>query len=114
MKDTRNKGIYIKLTQREIDLIDEKMKYAGIRNRSGFIRKMAIDGLMIQLDMPELNEISRLLKITSNNANQIAKRANETGSIYGEDVAEVKLKLEDIRLEFGQLLQALSKLQSQH
>ena len=113
MEDKRNKGIYIKLTQREIDLIEEKMKHASIRNRSGFIRKMAIDGLIIQLDMPELSEISRLLKITSNNANQIAKRANETGSIYGEDVAEVMSKLEDIRLKFGDLLQSLSKLQGQ-
>ena len=113
MEDKRNKGIYIKLTQREIDLIDDKIKHKNIRNRSGFIRKMAIDGLIVQLDMPELSEISRLLKITSNNANQIAKRANETGSIYGEDVADVKSNLEEIRLEFGQLLQSLAKLQSQ-
>ena len=113
MDDKRNKGIYLKLTQNEIDMIAEKMKNANILNRSGFIRKMAIDGLVIHLDMVELNEISRLLKITSNNVNQIAKRANETGSIYGEDVADVTVKLENIRLQFGALLQSLSKLQGQ-
>ncbi len=111
MTEKRDKGIYIKMTQEELDAIDEKMANANIHNRSGFIRKMAIDGLLIQLDMPELKEIGRLLGITANNVNQIAKKANETDNIYGDDIADVSDKFDDIRRQFGELLQALAKLQ---
>ena len=74
----------------------EKMKQAGIKNMSAYIRKMAIDGYVIRLDTSELSEISRLLRINSNNLNQIAKRANETGSIYINDIKELKVQQDEI------------------
>lgn len=82
----------------------------GIRNTSAYLRKMAIDGYVINLDIKQLNEISRLLRITSNNVNQMAKRANETGSIYETDVADVKNQLESIKADFGEVMKSLSKL----
>ena len=64
---------------------------------SAYIRKMAIDGYVIRLDTSDLREISRLLSINSNNLNQIAKRANETGSIYIKDINELKDQQEEIQ-----------------
>ncbi len=86
--------IWIKPEHRK--LIEKKMKQAGIRNMSAYIRKMAIDGYVIRLDTSDLREISRLLSINSNNLNQIAKRANETGSIYIKDINELKDQQEEI------------------
>ena len=51
---------------------------------------MAIDGYLIQMDLSDVKEAVRLLGITSSNMNQYAKKANETGNIYREDIAELK------------------------
>ena len=101
--------VWIKPEERK--LIEKRMKEAGIRNMSAYIRKMAIDGYVIRLDLSDLKEVSRLMGINSNNLNQYAKKANETGSIYlndirilqdqhekiWEELREIKLKLASIR-----------------
>ena len=93
------------------ELIKRRMDEAGIRNMSAYIRKMAIDGYVIRLDLKDVKEVSRLMGINSNNLNQYAKKANETGSIYlknikvlqeqhekiWEELREIKLKLANIR-----------------
>ena len=68
------------------DIVRRKMKEAGINNMAAYIRKMAIDGYVVRLDLSDVKEVSRLLRINTNNINQYAKRANETGSIYAEDI----------------------------
>jgi hypothetical protein len=110
MDDKRNKGLYIKFTQEELDEIQDRMMDCNIKNRSGYIRKMALGGLIVNLNLPPIYEISRLLSITSNNVNQIAKVAHSTGNIYLEDVQDVTSKLEQIRLQFGELLEELTQL----
>lgn len=110
MIEQRNKGIYIKFTQHELGLLKQKMDNAKIKNRSGFIRKMAIDGYVIQLDIKELKEVSRLLGITANNVNQLAKVANSTGNIYQQDIEEVDSNLKEIRVLFGEMLKQLSRI----
>ena len=65
------------------------MAQLGTSNLSAYLRKMAIDGLIVKLDMPELREMISLLRRSSNNLNQIAKRMNETGRVYDTDIREV-------------------------
>lgn len=110
MEEQRNKGLYIKFTQHELELLKQKMDNANIKNRSGFIRKMAIDGYVIQLDIKELKEISRLLSITANNVNQIAKVANSTGNVYVQDIEGLDSNLKEIRVLVGEILTQLSKI----
>ena len=82
--------IFLKITPEDRMRIREKMDEAGVTNMSAFIRKMAIDGYVIKLDLTDIKEVSRLLRINSNNINQYAKRANETGNIYLEDIKEIQ------------------------
>lgn len=58
------------------------MALTGITHPSAYLRKMAMDGYIINLDLSDLKELVRLSRINSNNLNQYAKKANETGSIY--------------------------------
>lgn len=58
------------------------MARIGVTNQEAFLRKMALDGLVIKLDLPELKQMISLLRYTSNNINQIAKRLNESGRAY--------------------------------
>ena len=77
------------VTPHEQDLIRQKMAQLGTSNLSAYLRKMAIDGLIVKLDMPELREMISLLRRSSNNLNQMAKRMNETGRVSDTDIREV-------------------------
>ena len=91
-----SEAIYIKIKPNEKEKIREKMKEAGIKNMSAYIRKMAIDGYVIRLDLSDLNEVARLLHINSNNLNQYAKQANTNGSIYYGDIQNLKRQHEEL------------------
>lgn len=86
----------LRLAQKEKDRIREKMDEAGIRNMSAYVRKMALDGICVKLDLEDVRELSVLLRRCSNNLNQYAKRANETGSIYAADIADLQARLDEI------------------
>ena len=81
----RNIRISVRLTEEEHRLLKEKMARIGVTNQEAFLRKMALDGLVIRLDLPELKQMISLLRYTSNNINQIAKRLNESGRAYDTD-----------------------------
>ncbi len=72
------------------------MKCLGTDNLSGYIRKMAIDGMVIKIDIAELKEICTLLRYSGNNLNQIAKRLNENRQVYSEDIQDIKNMLGNI------------------
>ena len=92
----RTHPIYLLVTEHERDLIAKKMNHAGIRNMGAYIRKQAIDGLVIRLDLSDVREMVWLLRVTSNNMNQIAMRANETRSIYEADISELKSRYDGL------------------
>ena len=68
--------------------------------------------MVVNLNIQQLDEIGKLLRIASNNVNQIAKRVNSGGGAYREDVAKMNSQLETIRTNFGQILHELSKLRN--
>ena len=94
----------------ERDIVRRKMEEAGIRNMAAYIRKMAIDGYVIRLDLSDVKEVARLLRINSNNLNQYTKRANETGSIYLEDIKELKFQQEKLIELMRGILQRLATI----
>ena len=69
-------------------MIDRRMAQTGIKNRRAYLLKMAVDGRVIHVELESVREMVRLLSNATNNINQIAKRANETGSIYAADLDE--------------------------
>ena len=86
--------------EEEKEIILKKMKMIDINNMGEYMRRMAIYGYMVEVDMQPLNELTTQLKRIGNNVNQLTKRANETSNIYiddiekiGEDVAEIKKQM---------------------
>ena len=77
---------------------------------SAFIRKMSIDGYVINLEIPELAECEKLLRYISNNANQIARTLNSSGAVYPEDVGDICAKQDKANRLFGEILEQLSRL----
>jgi len=112
MAKEKTTGFFFKMSPEESELFEERMAQTGIRNKSAFIRKMCIDGHVIRYDSELLNEIGRLLRITANNGNQIARRVNSGGEAYREDVAEMNEQLTEIRLLYGEALTLLTNIGS--
>ncbi len=100
----------IRLTTEELKKIEERMKSAGIKNMSVFLRKMALGGYVIVLDLSELEEVERLMRINANNLNQYTKRANETGSIYLEDIKEIQEQQEKLWNVLREISRKLSNI----
>ena len=90
MSNTRNRQFLLKLSDHEYEMIRKKMEQCGVRNMSAFIRKMAIDGLVVELDMPAFKEMLKLLNRTAANVNQIAIHCNTFGGISGKDLQELR------------------------
>ena len=95
-KEKRSAQLHILISEQEMDKIRERMAQTGITNTSAFIRKMAIDGYVINLDLSEVRELTRLLRICSNNLNQYARKAHETGSIYAVDIADLQSRMDGL------------------
>ena len=91
--------------------IRTRMQEAGVKNMSAFIRKMTLDGYIVRLDLSDVKEVIRLLRINSNNINQYAKKANATGSIYLEDIKVVQEQQEELWKLMKEILQRLSAIQ---
>lgn len=98
------------VTPEERDQIEAKMAQLGTNNMSAYLRKIAIDGYVVQLDLPELREMVSLLRRSSNNLNQLARRANETGRIYPEDLADIRQNRAQLWESAKEILRVLSKL----
>ena len=90
------------------DIVRRKMKEAGINNMAAYIRKMAIDGYVVRLDLSDVKEVSRLLRINANNINQCAKRANETGYIFYGEIKRIQTQQEQLWMMMKAIMQRLS------
>ena len=95
------------VTEDELAQIQRRMAEAGIRNMSAYIRKMALDGYCLNLDLPQLRRMAYLLQMCSNNLNQYAKVANENGRVYAADMEDLRQRLDEL-IDIGR--QILSKL----
>ena len=108
----RNRPVQVKfrVTPEERKMTDRRMEQAGISNMAAYLRKMAIDGYVVKLELPELRDFISLLRRTSNNFNQIARRVNSTGRIYADDIAEMKNLLEQIWEADNRILEKLASI----
>ena len=107
--DGRKRTVQIKfrVTEAERDLILEKMKLVPTRNMAAYLRKIAIDGYIIQIDHADIKAMTAEIQKIGVNVNQIARRVNATGNAYQEDIEEIKGVLAEIwRLQRLSLLKA--------
>lgn len=98
------------MSEQEVELVKGRMAELGITNLSAYLRKMAVDGYIIHLDMSDIQEMIRLLRICSNNLNQYARRANEAGSIYAADVEDLRTRLDGLWDGMDKLLRKFANI----
>ena len=103
----RKERLEIKLTEEEKALFEEKRKLAKCRNMSHFIRKCVLEKEIYQVDLEPFRDLQGLLRGATNNINQIAKRVNQTGIIYKDDIQDMKKEIEHFSKELWQIYSLL-------
>ena len=106
----REHRLFIRVTNEERNRILDKMYGMGIRSLSAYIRKMALDGYCLYLDLKELRRMAYLLQMCSNNLNQYAKCANESGQVYAADLEDLRTRLDELISIGKQILAKLADL----
>ena len=91
-------------------MIRERMASLGVTSLGAYFRKMSINGCHINLDLSDVRELVSLLRRCSNNLNQIAKRANETRSIYETDIEDLRRQYDTLWEAANGILTGLAKI----
>ena len=109
-KRKREVQLNFRVSPEELALIEQKMAQLGTTNLEAYLRKMALDGYVVRLELPELKELVSLMRYSSNNLNQLARRAHETGRIYDADLEDISRRQEALWDGVHQVLTQLAKL----
>ena len=107
----REVQLKFRVTPEERALIEQKMAQLGTTNMAAYLRKMAIDGFVVNLELPELGELVSLLRRSSNNLNQLTRRVHETGRFYDADLEELRQSHEQLWDAAQNILTSLAKIQ---
>ena len=110
MSDRRDQQLHFRVSKPELERIRNKMESSGILSIGSYLRKMALDGYCLHLDLPQLRRMAYLLQMCSNNLNQYAKRANECGKIYDADMEDLRPRLDELISIGKQILSRLAEL----
>ena len=108
----RKRGVQLnfRVSEEELAAIESKMEQLGIFNREAYLRKMALDGYAVRLDLPELKELLSLLRRHSSNLNQLVRRANTTGRVYEADLADIAKRQEQLWESVREVLNQLASI----
>ena len=110
-KRKRTVPLLFYVSEQEREMIDAKMEQYGTSNLSAYLRKMAIDGFVVNLELPELGELVSLLRRSSNNLNQLTRRVHETGRFYDADLEDLRQGQERLWDAAQKILTSLAKIQ---
>ena len=95
-KRVRSIPVMFYVNRAETDMIAEKMKQLDTENKSAYLRRMAINGYVVKINFADINAHAAQLQKIGNNANQLVKRMNQTGSLYTAEAAEIQRLMADI------------------
>ena len=105
-KRRRSVHLHVMVTPEELEQIHERMAEAGIRNMGAYMRKMALNGFVLHVDLTPVRELVSLQRRCSNNLNQVAIHANTYG-VYPSEIASLQKDYADL---WGPLFDLLEKL----
>ena len=110
MSNRRDQQLHFRVSKPELERIRNKMESSGILSIGSYLRKMALDGYCLHLDLKELRRMAYLLQMCSNNLHQYANAANENGRVYAADMEDLRQRLDEL-IDIGrQILSRLAEL----
>ena len=109
-KRKRDMQLNFRVSSEELAVIEQKMSHLGTSNREAYLRKMALDGYVVKLELPELKELVSLMRRSSNNLNQLTRKVHETGRVYDTDLEDISQRQKQLWDGVKEILTRLSKL----
>ncbi len=100
--------LHIMVSEEEQEQIRKRMDEAGIRNLGAYMRKMALNGYVLHVDLSPVKELVSLQRRCSNNLNQMAIQANTYGGIYPDEIKTLQKDYADLWEPLSELLEKLS------
>ena len=93
----RSRAIQVKfyVNEEELNLINNRVRSANVTSKGAYLRKMAIDGFIVNVDTSDLKAAVKEMNAIGKNINQITRNANTYG-ITKQDINEIKAKVDDI------------------
>ena len=105
----RNIPLYVMVSPEELEQLHARMDEAGVHNMSAFVRKMALNGYILHVDLSPIKELVSLQRRCANNLNQVAVHANMYG-VYPEEIAGLQRDYEMLWGQVSDVLKELSEL----
>ena len=96
------------VTADELAQIQRRMAEAGITNAGAYMRKMALNGYILHVDLAPVKELVSLQRRCANNLNQVAIQVNTYGGIYPEEIAQLQKDYAALWEPLSDLLKKLS------
>ena len=106
----RNINMGFRVNAEEQAQIMKRMSEIGFPSVRAYLLKMALNGMIVNLDLTNVRECSKLLRNISNNINQLAKRANEYGYVSVAEIEDVKTQLGEIWEQQNKIIKSLAKI----
>jgi len=106
----RTLNVHFMVSEQEREMIERRMAQTGIKSLRAYMLKMAVDGRVIHVELDSVKEMVRLLSNATNNINQIAKKANQTGSLYAADLDEIRGRYDGLWSQAKEILRRLSEV----
>ena len=109
-KRERDIPLYLMVSQAEYDLLQERMSEVGTSNMGAFVRKMALNGYVLHVDLAPVRNLVSLQRRCSNNLNQIAVNVNTYGGIYPQEITALQKDYADLWEPLAALIGQLSEI----
>ena len=110
VKRKRDIPLFVRVSQEEYNLIQERMAEAGTKNMAAFIRKMALNGYVLHVDLSPVKELVSLQRRCSNNLNQIAVNVNTYKGIYPQEITALQRDYAALWGPLSDLLKQLAEI----
>lgn len=105
----RNIHLHVMISPEELEQIHSRMEEAGIRNAGAFVRKMALNGYLLHVDLAPVRELVSLQRRCANNLNQVAIHANTYG-VYPSEIAALQKDYAQLWWQVEAVLKQLSEV----
>ncbi|WP_295766192.1 plasmid mobilization protein [uncultured Oscillibacter sp.] len=109
-KRRRNIPLYVWLSPEEQQAIKDRMEQTGIHNMSAYVRKMALNGYVLQVDLSPVRELVSLQRRCANNLNQAALHVNTYGGLYPNELQALQKDYADLWGPLSELLEKLAQV----
>lgn len=107
-KRVRSVPLQVWVRPDELEAIRGRMAEAGIHNMSAYVRKMALNGYVLNVDLGPVRELVSLQRRCASNLNQVAIQANTYGGIYPEELTALQRDYETLWEPLSDLLKKLA------